>query len=99
MTYGFNSTKHSESIKAGQLRAKQQGKTLGRRKGNKIIGEDEVLSLYLNDVLLVESKDIGDDKSGIAKVKRMTRQDIANTACVSLSTVRNIINKYNKNKK
>jgi len=102
MTYNFNPTQHSTKIKAGLLKAKQAGKKLGRPKGKKIKGEDEVIKLLgvsvVNDIELTHVS-IGSDGlgvGGLCKKRKFTHLEIAKQAGVSKSTVQKIINKYKK---
>ena len=44
MTYNYNKEQHTAKIKIGLETAKKKGKKLGRPKGGKIKGEDEVVS-------------------------------------------------------
>lgn len=79
--YKFNPQQHAAKIKAGMQAAKQAGKKLGRPKGGKIKGEDEVKDLYINYI----NRHIS-----------LTIQEISEIAGVSIGTVRKIINKYKK---
>ena len=86
MTYKFNPQQHSTKIKAGMKAAKQAGKKLGRPKGGKIKGEDEVLEIYQMDREQLKQK-----------ICHSTYEEIANIVGVSKGTVQRIINKYKKN--
>ena len=85
MTYKFNKETHTAKIKAGLETAKKKGKKLGRPKGGKIKGEDEVIEAYNRD-----------DKVPFF-VPKMTYSEIAKEVGVSIGTVQKIINKYKAN--
>lgn len=69
------------------LKAKQAGKKLGRPKGEKIKGEDEVLYHYLDqDVFTIRRC-----------IVKKTIENIAIKVGVSKGTVQKIINKYKRN--
>ena len=87
MTYKFNPTQHSTKIKTGLLKAKQVGKKLGRPKGGKIKGEDEVISLYI-----LRKKDMPNCRN----FNKFTHKNIVAIVGVSKGTVQKIINKYKK---
>ena len=91
MTYSYNKEQHTAKIKAGLETAKKKGKKLGRPKGGKIKGEDEVIDIYINGVTMK----IGDE---IVNYK-YTYDAIAKITFVSIGTVQKIINKYKKNDK
>ena len=88
MTYKFNKEQHTAKIKAGLKTAKKKGKKLGRPKGGKIKGEDEVMYYY--NRCLQARKDMNLNF-------RINRQMIADEVGISKSTVQNIINKYKQN--
>jgi len=69
-------------------KAKQAGKKLGRPKGGKIKGEDEVLDIYIRDRQQLKDKRTYD-----------SYKEIALSVGISLGTVQRIINKYKKNDK
>ena len=81
--YYFDSKQHSNKIKAGMLKAKQAGKKLGRPKGGKIKGEDEVIDMY-RMFHQYSSK------------RLFSYEEMAHFAKVSKSTVQTIINKYKR---
>lgn len=71
MTYKFNQEQHTAKIKAGLATAKKNGKKLGRPKGGKIKGEDEVIRLY-------EVKATHADIAQVVGVSKGTVQKIIN---------------------
>jgi len=98
--YKFDKETHTAKIKAGLETAKKKGKKLGRPKGDKIKGEDEVMYYMMFNVLL-ESNDILEDGSfepididGVSRDKIFTREEVCEIVGISKSTVQKIINKY-----
>jgi len=74
MIYKFNPTQHSTKIKAGLLKAKQAGKKLGRPRGGKIKGEDEVIRFYTNQLTRLKYQLL----AALAGISKSTVQKIIN---------------------
>ena len=91
MTYNYNKEQHTAKIKTGLETAKKKGKKLGRPKGGKIKGEDEVIAFYK---LERQTQYIYNSEGMIKKVRRHTYGHIAECVGVSKGTVQKIINKY-----
>jgi len=84
--YTFSKEAHTAKIKAGLETAKKKGKKLGRPKGGKIKGEDEVMRYYL-----------GKSHPELNLKTIATHANIAQVVGISKSTVQKIINKYKQN--
>ena len=88
---------HKAKIKAGLEIAKKKGKKLGRPKGGKIKGEDEVTQVYNMGWIHYMDYDQIRRCSNAALPLKVTQVNIAKWVGVSKGTVQKIINKYKNN--